>query len=299
VKPDSLSEVGFLPARSQRQAFDWSLVLLSQGIESTVVRAEPGWGLELPRAQVRRAVRILRVHRLENRRWSRYFEPLPVGPGFHPGALIWAFGMAIVHLWVAATPLPLVTRGLCDANALAQGEVWRLWTAITLHGDLRHLVGNLIFGVLLLGLAMARWGAGWAQLAALMGGVLGNVLSVVLHGIDHRGLGASGMVMAALGLLVTHPPASGATGSPPDRWLGRGVFAALLLFVLLGVDPGSDVVAHVGGFLGGLGAGWLLKALPESWRGNRRSNAAAGLVTLLMLGAAWGLAMVRSDVTGL
>ena len=37
--------------------------------------------------------------------------------------------------------------GRVDGELIRQGEVWRLFTALTLHADVKHLLGNIVFGV--------------------------------------------------------------------------------------------------------------------------------------------------------
>src|SRR6185295_492432 len=79
---------------------------------------------------------------------------------------------------------------------------WRLFTAQLLHADLLHFATNAVFGFLLLGLAMGRYGNGVALLATFLAGAGGNIVSWLVYGASFRGLGASGMVMGALGLLA-------------------------------------------------------------------------------------------------
>src|ERR1035437_10950698 len=86
--------------------------------------------------------------------------------------------------------------------ALAHGEWWRLFTATWLHADLAHLAMNMVFGFLFLGLVMGRYGPGVGLLAAYLAGVGGNLAAWLVYGENHRGLGASGVVMGALGLLT-------------------------------------------------------------------------------------------------
>src|SRR5688572_24333669 len=59
-----------IPARSEQQAMDWSLVLLSQGIESVV---EPDaertrWNVVVNADDYRRSLQALRLYIIENRR---------------------------------------------------------------------------------------------------------------------------------------------------------------------------------------------------------------------------------------
>src|SRR5260370_36848917 len=67
--------VATIPARSERQAMDWSLVLVSQGIETRIERPEQdaGWRLVVDLPDHQRALAAIRQYRLENRRrpWVR------------------------------------------------------------------------------------------------------------------------------------------------------------------------------------------------------------------------------------
>lgn len=292
MTPDSQSDLVFLPTRSHRRADEWSLVLVSQGIESRITRDERGWGLLVQPSEVTRSVQILQIYQRENRHWLRYFQAAPDHPGFHPGVILWAILLILIHLWQATTP-EVRERGVCDTAQLLQGEVWRLWTAISLHTNLTHLVSNLVLGSLLLGLAMARFGPGWVQLTSLLGGVTAISVSAAVHGLGHHLLGASGMVMTALGLLAIGSIGSHLGHLPLRTWLVRGLLASVLLFLLIGLDPSSDVIAHAVGFLAGLALGLPLRYLPDTWRTSSTANQLAALTTFLIMAAAWIAAFSR------
>ncbi|MGA1046298.1 MAG: phage portal protein, partial [Phycisphaerales bacterium] len=94
-----------IPARSERQAMDWSLVLTSQGIE--VIPEEggvdgPGWLLRVPESDRERALGLIRQWRAENRGWHWRREIPASRLEFHAGALLWVFALVVVH---AARPL--------------------------------------------------------------------------------------------------------------------------------------------------------------------------------------------------
>jgi len=60
-----------ISARSRAQAMDWSLVLISQGIDSTIDQAEngAGWGLLVAAENYQNAVAAIRQYAIENRGW--------------------------------------------------------------------------------------------------------------------------------------------------------------------------------------------------------------------------------------
>ena len=149
-----------IPVRSHRQALDWSLVLVSQGIETTIVQADdgPGWGLLVSERDYGNALRTLRLYRLENRSWPWQQPILRPGYLFDWGSLAWAL-LACLFFWLG-TRTDLQSGGLMDATAVAHGQWWRLFTAMWLHADLAHLATNATIGLVLLGLAMGRYGTG-------------------------------------------------------------------------------------------------------------------------------------------
>ena len=183
-----------------------------------------------------------------------------------------------------------------DSAALASGEWWRIFTAEVLHADLLHFATNAVFGLLLLGLAMGRYGAGVGLLAAYLAGAGGNVVSWLLHSETHRALGASGVVMGALGLLVPQSVTS-LRGNPRALHLAfSGLTGGVLLFVLLGLSPGTDVAAHFGGFAAGAFIGFWLALVPRLEQ-RRWVNWLAGIILAALVIWPWLLALRTRDET--
>jgi membrane associated rhomboid family serine protease len=71
------------------------------------------------------------------------------------------------------------------------------------------------------------------------------------------------MVMGGLGLVAMQSLWLRKTNPVAAKLLLSGVFGGTMIFVLLGLAPGTDVVAHLGGFLSGLAFGGLLAAVPR------------------------------------
>jgi membrane associated rhomboid family serine protease len=280
-------------ARSERQAMDWSVALLSQGIESTPIAEPEGWQLLVSQEHYVHARSVLDLYQRENRRWL--WRPSPRSPAllFHWGALGWGALILFIDAWSRSAGSAIRDAGMMNGAAVFQGEWWRLFTAITLHADLAHLMANVTTGVILLGLAMARWSAGTALLAAWCAGALGNIAGLFLHPANIHGLGASGMVMGALGLLATASWQDRHTEPAAPGLLVRGLFGAILLFILIGVNPSSDVIAHLGGFVGGLILGALLGLLPRHALGHPLASLLAGAVAAASLVWTWSLALLH------
>ena len=272
---------------------DWSLVLASQGIEHIIDRDETaGWMLAVAEADHEKALNQIHQYRLENRRW-RWRQPV-----FQPGlffdwrSLAWVL-LNVFFYWCSEARADLRMTGMMDGAALAQGEWWRLFTATWLHADLAHLATNMVFGFLFVGLVLGRYGPGVGLLAAYLAGVGGNLAAWLIYGANHRGLGASGVVMGALGLLTIQSVALlKQRNANAFRLFASGLFAGVLLFVFLGVNPETDVVAHLGGFIAGLLLGSLLALAPRLTH-LPRINLAAGILfaVLVILPWWWSLAL--------
>ncbi len=279
-----------IAAHSKRQALDWSLALVSQGIESILdCSGDAGWGLLVEESDQARACAVIRQYQKENRRWPWQQKILLPEISFDWGSLAWVFLIG-VFFWLSGQTASLRDAGMMRSSAVARGEWWRLFTAIFLHADLAHLASNAVIGFVLLSLAMGRCGTGIGLLAALLAGAGGNVASWLVYPSDHQGLGASGMVLGCLGLLAAqsfpdlkhHPKAI--------KLAVTGVAAGGMLFVLLGLSPGTDVVAHLGGFASGLLLGTLLAFWPQLARHTATNLAAGGIFSLLTV-IAWWLAL--------
>mgnify|MGYP003525935396 FL=1 len=121
-----------IPARSKRQAMDWSLVLVSQEIESTITHEEI-WALLVAENDYARAIAAIELYEKENRGWN-WRQRLPgTGLIFHwagiaPCLLFAAFFILSEQPHSALKPL-----GMMDSKAVSAGEWWRLFTAIYLH----------------------------------------------------------------------------------------------------------------------------------------------------------------------
>lgn len=219
---------------------DWSLVLISQGIETTIVFAEepPSWELLVAPQDYSRALDAIRQYRLENRGWPWRQELFTSGVLFDAGSLAWAF-LVIAFYWVDCAQPQLSASGIMDGDAVSNGQWWRLFTAIFLHADVAHLATNAAFGILLLGLAMGGYGTGVGLLAAFLADALGNAAAWLLGQAPHRSLGASGMIMGALGLLAVQSVTLWRKTKHAPKHILSGVLGAVMLFVL---SLGSAVV---------------------------------------------------------
>ena len=157
--------------------------------------------------------------------------------------------------------------------ALRDGSVLRLFTALFLHADWSHLLGNLVF-LLIFGLPAERVLGPWRLLLLfLLGGAAANLAALDAMGSpDQIILGASGAVSALLGAyLALFPGARLGVVLPlglflefvrAPAYLLIGVWAALqIVFAYIGPSFGMVAwSAHLSGFLFGIVYGLYVRA---------------------------------------
>jgi membrane associated rhomboid family serine protease len=192
--------------------------------------------------------------------------PEVMGPVW-PGLLVMAVVLGGVHGWKVSMARDLARSWSRDGvEIFVDGEWWRAATALLVHADMAHLLGNLSFGLLLMwfvvrafGRWLGWWWVGWA-------GVLGNVaVAAFFYPERWAGVGASTAVFAAVGLLVAHGMiwSHGGQGLRRHRsWLvpfGGGL-GLLGVFGSGGDGLNVDVGAHLAGFVAGMGVG-----MPVAW----------------------------------
>ncbi len=277
-----------------RQAcLDRALVLTAVSIPYTLIEDESGYALLVPADRSGQAVEEIRLYDQENPP-GRVLAPRPIDD-LNPVPGIIVYLMIIVGVaWLevlASGQINLRSAGRMDGVLLRDWEVWRAITSLTLHVDLEHLAGNIIFGSLF-GLFAGRYvGYGVAWLSILLAAAVGNSVNTLLLDEVHKSIGASTAVFAALGLAAGYAWRSRAFQG--SHWTARygpvvGGFA-LLMFTGMG-DENTDVGAHLMGFLAGLasGVGLSRSSLPLKDDALQRR---AGWLALALVFVSWGIAI--------
>ena len=93
-------------------------------------------------------------------------------------------------------------HGSADAQRMMAGEWWRAVTALTLHADAPHLLGNAVASALVMTAVCQRLGPGVGMWLLLLAGAGGNALTAIAHGSDHVSVGASTAIFGAIGILA-------------------------------------------------------------------------------------------------
>jgi membrane associated rhomboid family serine protease len=193
--------------------------------------------------------------------------------------IVWATVLLLVFRQQSQVPSLAERYASSSIGLIADGEWWRPFTALFLHGDGGHIFGNLASGAvfgMLVSKSIGPW-KGWALI--LLAGTVGNAItSAVTYPEPFRSLGASTAVFGALGILSGIGLVENFREELRMPWMR--VLAPLLAGLVLlgwlgGAEPGAgvDVFGHVFGFSAGvlLGAACRFAERPPASEGLRKS----------------------------
>ena len=279
--------------RSRAGCGEAALVLEALGLRPLVHELDGSWVITVAPHEARRARREIEAWRAEARP-APEAPPRPVVADGRPGVL--GYVLVVVAIALAAGNAMLdrdwLAAGRIDGAAMQAGEWWRAVTGLTLHVDAGHLAANIFFGGVFGGFAGRYLGSGVAWLLVLLAGAIGNVINVVTLGFEHRAIGASTAVFAALGLLGSLAWAGRRTSAKGRLYRWAPVIAAVALLAYTGAGgERTDIGAHLWGFAAGLCAGLLAARIPRSWLLARGLQSAAGLAALAVVAGAWVMAL--------
>ena len=240
-------------APTSGQAEEWALVLTAAGIPNAIEVDASGFILLAAGDDSLRAHAALAAYDDERRVATPLVsEPYPWISGVGLGLLLlWLFTLS-------GTPSPgsrWFAAGGAAADRILAGEVWRAVTALTLHVDVMHVLGNAVATAVLAPPLVQRFGAGATLVLLLLAGAFGNVLAALTHDPRHVAVGASTATFGAVGLLTALRLLPHEPRTRSKRWTAP--VAGVLLLVTLGAAPGADIAAHLFGFVVGAALGAL------------------------------------------
>jgi membrane associated rhomboid family serine protease len=188
----------------------------------------------------------------------------------------------------------LLRLGAMQPYLVADGDVWRLFTAMFLHFNLMHILFNA-WALWIFGAMVERdFGTTRFVLIYLITGLLASVTSYAFGPENIVGVGASGAIFGVFGAFVAYNYRRRhlALASANLRW----ATTLLLINVVFAFSFGSiDWRAHLGGFVAGVAAGLLA----EGWgsRQQRTLITVLGFAGLVVVGVAlvvWRTAQLQA-----
>ena len=284
--------------RDAKQVNDASLVLTAVGIDNFVERMSgpdawgEEWGVYIRRGNAELAADHLERYRVENLPPRIRVPPIITFDSGWAGVLgflciLWA--LPALEAW-GLFGMDWRGAGRMEAALVRDGEWWRTTTALTLHGDLAHLLGNSLFGAVFGVMAGRYLGSGLCWLLVLAAGAAGNGINALLRPDGFASLGASTATFACVGLTSAFVWRRG-------YFRGRGwrrglapIAAGLAMLAFTGMGgANTDVLAHVAGFACGVASGAAIAPF-DIRRLGRSGQYLAGGVAVLIVVVAWMVA---------
>ncbi|RBP49602.1 rhomboid family intramembrane serine protease [Arenicella xantha] len=273
---------------------EFNLVLQATGFDSHLVHSGSRYYLLIDHERAEQAYQQLRLYLSENAEEEVLAKPLhPISKGFL-GAYLYGLALLIVG---AFSSLKLFgqnwqNQGVAHSEKIFDGEWWRTITALTLHADAAHLIGNIGFGALF-GILVSQYiGSGAAWFSILIAGALGNALNAYLYQTLHLSIGASTMVFAALGILGVF--ALNDRYAYAQRGLRRWapLIATLALLGFLGTTgERTDVMAHLTGYFSGCMTALVWMTVLRRMESTVPAQGVFATLSLVIVVLAWALAL--------
>ncbi len=281
-------------SRNRQSCADRALVLTSIQIPHQLVDDGASCALVVPASVSARAMTEIQLYDEEN----PPIQPKPVQQVEYQNAVPGLVTYVLVICLVAGMAgysffqSNWFTAGRVDGELIRNGELWRLFTALTLHSGVKHLLSNLVFGIFFGLFAGRLLGSGVAWLSIVLAAATGNALNTLLLESTHRSIGASTAVFAALGIIAGYVWSGKLMAQ--DRWSNRygPIVGGLALLMYTGTGgQNTDVGAHLLGFVCGFGAGLLLIRLGDIPK-DAKTQLLAGATAFGLIVISWVVALV-------
>jgi membrane associated rhomboid family serine protease len=277
---------------SKALCHEFSLVLEARGIQHETLEGESAWTLNVPVALLGQAYDEISRYSAERSAPRSVPSAMPSRPGATLGAIVYVLILlaAAYSAGNGSFGADWFSIGSLDAGSPAQW--WRSITALTLHVDQEHWLGNVLFGVIA-GIGAGRLlGPGIAWASILGAAALANYLETLIAPVSHRAVGASTAVFAALGLLAGMAWRQRLTLRERVWYRWAPLIAGICLLTLLGAGNSQvDVLGHALGFIVGTGLGWVYAHVGVPRDGGGRVQILAGFGAVLLIFVAWLLAL--------
>ncbi|WP_051617199.1 rhomboid family intramembrane serine protease [Desulfonatronovibrio hydrogenovorans] len=285
---DDLKIPGIINPDSRKKS-EWALVLTAMDIEYSWDDGQ----LMVPVSLSAEAVEQIRLYEEEEKlfpaaRPSQVLQQENVYVNLFVLSMLLLF-FTVVHEGLgdaAWAELPWLEQGRADAGLIMQGEIWRTVTALTLHSDPAHVLGNVIIGAPFVLTVCSSLGMGLGWLCIILAGALGNYVNAWVMASTHLSIGFSTSVFGAVGIMsinaIKHSRLSA----------GNAVVLGLALLALLGVGgENTDLGAHFFGLLAGFAIGWLVMIMVDTVENMKKIDFLFGLSALFLVLESWLMAL--------
>lgn len=295
LSSENLSRTPVFTTKDRQEALSCSLMLSSVGISHNLNQSDDGMVLGVTDEDAKRARMQISTYLHENRNWP----PKPTSnvdnfvPLLQPPTLLLIGALSLFYTVTGpwSDHSFWFTNGAGDATAILRNhEYYRLVTALTLHADSVHLLGNCLFGGFLFHFFCKLTGNGLGLFSMIATATLANYINVLLHGGDHLFIGFSTAVFSIIGSLAMISRKDRPT-TKYSRILPFMAGAALLAMIGSSGER-TDLGAHFFGLCCGLVAGWALShPLVLKMRQSLFLQTALFLCSLAIITISWQIAL--------
>lgn len=252
---------------SEKEADLCSLILKASFIPHRVKKQARGYAVYVDEHLFDQARDTIEQYFIENRMDYTLpgTEPEAAEHGY---AGIWmAVFLGAIHFYVQSTGASdnIWRHFGASAALINEGELFRTITALMLHADTVHLVGNMA-GMAVFGTAVAQvagWGVGFLMI--LLAGAFGNFINAVMYQDAHLSIGASTAVFGAVGILSAYQFVRRRRKEETRFRTWLPVLGGVALLGFLGAGAHVDLGAHLFGFLAGMAVGGAYTVLRPAW----------------------------------
>lgn len=239
------------------------VILASAGIFCQITGQPDNWTVSIFPGDTEKALAEIESYFQENREttdaedsWSGISFNLHTGIGAALGLLaghIYMFHYGGIRLFSE--------KYGASASAILNGEIFRIVTALMIHANSVHLVGNMASLALFFTVLCSVQGFGVGAFSLLISGAMGNYFNALLYRTSHLSIGASTAVFGAVGILIAHQTLSTFRTSQRrfKAWLPLG--GGLCLLGLFSEGTHTDILAHLFGLGSGVAIGCVFEFL--------------------------------------
>ncbi len=275
------------------------MVLRAVNIPSTVEFEQHSWVVKVSPVHAKRALQEIAAFVEEENDWPPN-QPAPkvqklVLSKYQPPTIFMMGALVLFYLFTGPWSYKsawFVNGAVSGRQILENGEWWRLTTALTLHADPVHILGNVLIGGVLVHFLCRLLGNGLGWFLILVSGILGNFLNVFLRGYSHNSVGFSTAIFGTIGILAGYQAVRKRTAAAREILLPLAAGGGLLALLGTGGQR-TDLGAHFFGLLVGIALGAALIFLPSQRILVTKATLQSVLfvATLLIIQVCWWLAM--------
>jgi rhomboid protease GluP len=149
-------------------------------------------------------------------------------------------------------------------TVVLEGEIWRLFSAMFLHGGAEHVLMNML-SLYLVGRSVERIFSALSYLFLYFtSGLIGSLVSIYFHPVS-VGIGASGAIFGIFGAVVGFALVHHKRMHDEFKSFIQSVGVILLLNLAIGlIFPNIDMSAHIGGAISGVIGGAMIAKSPKN-----------------------------------